>query len=52
VLVSVAEMGLCEQQIVGFSFLIHFAQWCLLMWEFIALMVSDNLDKYVVIPII
>jgi hypothetical protein len=52
VLVSVDEMGLYRQQIVGYSFLIQFAKQCLLMGELSLLTFSVNIDWYVVIPVI
>jgi predicted ABC-type exoprotein transport system permease subunit len=39
------------QQIVGSSFLIQLAKWCLLMGEFSPLTFSVSIDKYVVIPV-
>jgi hypothetical protein len=50
VFISVHEIGLCKQLIVGSSFLIHFAKWCLLMGELSHLIVSVNIDSHVVIP--
>jgi hypothetical protein len=55
VLVSDNEMGLhliCKQQIVGSSFLIQLAKWCLLMGELSWLTFSVSIDRYVVIPVI
>jgi hypothetical protein len=42
----------CKQHIVGSSFLIQFAKWCLLMGELSPLTFSVSIDKYVVIPVI
>jgi hypothetical protein len=42
----------CKQQIVGSSFLIQFAKWCLLTGELSPLTFSVNIDRYVVIPVI
>jgi hypothetical protein len=41
----------CTQKIVGSSFLIQFANQCLLMGEFSPLTFSVSIDKYVVIPV-
>jgi hypothetical protein len=51
VLISVNEVDLLLQQIVGSSFLIQFANQCLLMGEFSPLTFSISIDKYVVIPV-
>jgi hypothetical protein len=52
VLASVNEMDLLQTQIVGSSFLIYFAKWCLLMRELSPLKFSVNIDRYVLIPVI
>jgi hypothetical protein len=41
----------CKQQIVGSSFLIQIAKWCLLMEELSPLTVSVSIDRCVVIPV-
>jgi hypothetical protein len=41
-----------KQQIVGSSFYIQFAKWCLLMGKLNLLAFSFNIDKYVVIILI
>jgi hypothetical protein len=41
----------CRQQIVESSFLIQFANRCLLMGEFSLLAFSVSIDRYVVIPV-
>jgi hypothetical protein len=41
----------CRQYIVGPSFWILFANWCLLMGELSPLMFSVSSDRYVVIPV-
>jgi hypothetical protein len=52
VLVSANEMVSCKQEIIGSSFLIQFAKWCLLMGEFSPLTVTVSIDRYMVIPVI
>jgi hypothetical protein len=42
----------CKQQIVGSSFSIQFAKWCLLMLELISVTFSVTVDRYVLIPVI
>jgi hypothetical protein len=42
----------CKQQIFGSTFLIHFAEWCLLMGELSSLTFSVNIGMYVAIPAI
>jgi hypothetical protein len=51
-LASVDGVGLCRQHMVGSSFLIQFANQCLLMGELSLLMLSVSIDRYVVIPVI
>jgi hypothetical protein len=51
-LISVGEMGLRKQQIVGSSFFIHFIKQCLLMNELNPLTLIVRNDRYVVIHVI
>jgi uncharacterized membrane protein len=52
VLISVDGCVSCRQKIVGSSFLIQFANGCLLMGEFSPLTFSVSIDSYLVIPVI
>jgi hypothetical protein len=51
VLISVDKGVSCRQQMVGSSFLIQFANGCLLMVQFSPLTFYVSIDKYVVIPV-
>jgi hypothetical protein len=52
VLVSVNKWVSCKQHIVGSSFSIQFAKWCILMGKLSLLTFSVNIDRYVVISVL